>query len=935
MTQSPTVFISYSHDSKDHIKHVLEFAKKLSEDGIDVSVDQYETSPDDGWPQWMNRIISSVNFVLIICSKPYFDRVMGNEEPGKGLGVKWEGNIVCQHIYNKDSKNSRFIPILLDESTPEDIPMPLQGATYYRIDSDLGYENLYRRITNQPLVKKPPLGKLKLLPNYESQPKFDIVKVSLARLPSVSPVLFGRDNELESLNVLWSNPNINIITLVAWGGVGKTALVNKWLLQIGKEKYHGAKCVFGWSFFSQGTSERIKISSDQFISTALEWFGDPDPTKGLPWNKGERLAELIRQQKTILIIDGLEPLQNPPIVDTGRIKDPGLSALLRELARQNPGLVIITSRLPVDDLKDFIGISVNQIDLDNLTPNAGANYLASLGVVGTHEELTEASIEYEGHALALTLLGSYLKIVHNGDIHSRSKILRLIDEKKHGGHAKQIIESYVLWFSGKPELDILFLLSLFDEPTDSNALDLLRETPKIEGLTEMVYGLSNADWQYALENLKTSRLITITNHKQSNIIDCHPLLREFFSERLFLKKPESWREAHSRLFDFYKSMSSANPKTIDELAPHFAAIIHGCKARRGNEAFDDVYLKKIGGCFITQNLGSPSADLAIMSHFFNDPWEKPIDELNDANKALILNLVGTSLCYIGQFVETIKPMHSALSLTIKMKNWENASIQSSNISGHYLAIGDLKHAFDYAKQGITYADRTSDVFVQGVARTLLATVLHRKGHFKESEFVFNKAETLHKKDDPSLPFLYSAQGFNYCDLLLSLGKYDEVIKRASTTLKWYIHDPHIGIQSIGLDHLSIGKAWLMKAINEETNDYCQAKESLDSAVNCLRQSGAQELLVQGLLARAKLFRVTNELSKAQLDLDEAFSIITRGKMELYKADYYLEFSWFSIESQDSHNAKVSFKMAKEIIEKIGYYQLNDKITELDTQIQMN
>ncbi len=62
---------------------------------------------------------------------------------------------------------------------------------------------------------------------------------------------------------------------MAWAGVGKTALVNVWLNKIGGEQYRGAERVYGWSFYSQGATEQKQISTDLFIVSALEWFGDP------------------------------------------------------------------------------------------------------------------------------------------------------------------------------------------------------------------------------------------------------------------------------------------------------------------------------------------------------------------------------------------------------------------------------------------------------------------------------------------------------------------------------------------------------------------------------------------------------------------------------------------------------------------------------------
>ena len=51
---TPTVFISYSHDSAEHADHVLALADRLRQDGIDCTIDQYETAPAEGWPKWMD-----------------------------------------------------------------------------------------------------------------------------------------------------------------------------------------------------------------------------------------------------------------------------------------------------------------------------------------------------------------------------------------------------------------------------------------------------------------------------------------------------------------------------------------------------------------------------------------------------------------------------------------------------------------------------------------------------------------------------------------------------------------------------------------------------------------------------------------------------------------------------------------------------------------
>jgi hypothetical protein len=88
------------------------------------------------------------------------------------------------------------------------------------------------------------------------------------------------------------------------------------------------------------------------FSMWLTWFGDPDPRLKTPQEKGERLAKLVAHRRTLLVLAGLEPLQNPPGPQEGRLREPSLQALLRELAACNMGLCIITTRLPIADIAD-------------------------------------------------------------------------------------------------------------------------------------------------------------------------------------------------------------------------------------------------------------------------------------------------------------------------------------------------------------------------------------------------------------------------------------------------------------------------------------------------------------------------------------------------------------------------------------------------------
>lgn len=60
-------------------------------------------------------------------------------------------------------------------------------------------------------------------------------------------------------------------------------------------------------------------------------------------------------------------------------------------------------------------------------------------------------------------------------------------------------------------------------------------------------------------------------------------------------------------------------------------------------------------------------------------------------------------------------------------------------------------------------------------------------HFREFEASFKgvrEAEQMQQEEQPQYAYLYSLPGFQFCDLLLSLGQAREVRQRAAQTLEW-------------------------------------------------------------------------------------------------------------------------------------------------------
>jgi hypothetical protein len=276
-------------------------------------------------------------------------------------------------------------------------------------------------------------------------------QVDIHRLPETGELLFGRRTELNFLNKAWDDQELNVIVLTASGGVGKTTLLRCWVEAIAEENYRGAERLFAWSSYSQGTKERV-TSADEFIAKALEWFGDESAGKGLsPWDRGYRLADLIQRRRTLLLLDGLEPLQSGHGLDRGKLKDPGLEVLLFELAKRNPGLCIITTRESVADLADEVKAAVRQFDLDQISTVAGRALLRISGIDGEDQELEAAVKAFGNHAYAIKLLGAWLGEWHDRHINRVGAISELAIPVDQGRHPPSGDASVCRAFRRRPE----------------------------------------------------------------------------------------------------------------------------------------------------------------------------------------------------------------------------------------------------------------------------------------------------------------------------------------------------------------------------------------------------------------------------------------------------------------------------------------------------
>lgn len=164
----PKVFISYSHDSQEHKKWVLDLATRLRNTGIDAIIDQWELRPGDDLPHFMETHLADSDYVLMVCTNRYVEKA----NSGVG-GVGYEKMIVTSNLLTNIDSN-KIIPIIRQDGS-RNIPTFLKTKLFIDFsltdEFEYSYDELIRTIHDSPLYEKPEIGNNPFTPVEDIRPE--------------------------------------------------------------------------------------------------------------------------------------------------------------------------------------------------------------------------------------------------------------------------------------------------------------------------------------------------------------------------------------------------------------------------------------------------------------------------------------------------------------------------------------------------------------------------------------------------------------------------------------------------------------------------------------------------------------------------------------------------------------------------------------------
>lgn len=209
MPTTMTIFISYSWDSEEHKKWVLDLANKLTDNGVYVLLDRFDLKAGRPMTQFMEKSVNNSDKILMIMTPSYKDKA-----DNRTGGVGYEYSMITQELYNNHD-NDKFIPILRKGSFDESSPKFLSTLISHNMQNDLTFEKdfteLLRIIYDEPEIKRHPLGKKPIFSSPADSLLIDY-NSDLKQCGMTSYAKWVIDIELNSLRELTMPDLFNAIT---------------------------------------------------------------------------------------------------------------------------------------------------------------------------------------------------------------------------------------------------------------------------------------------------------------------------------------------------------------------------------------------------------------------------------------------------------------------------------------------------------------------------------------------------------------------------------------------------------------------------------------------------------------------------------------------------------------------------------------------------
>ncbi len=767
--------------------------------------------------------------------------------------------------------------------------------------------------------------------------------INLNNAPPPLKEWVGRAEFLQNLDEDWTDPQRLITGLIGFGGEGKSSLTRRWLEKLLRNRnsfFPQPKGVFWWGFYD-------KSSVDEFFEALLTFLVEGIDPNSLPSAKvkAQVINAMLKSGRYLFVLDGLEVLQHQDGDDYGLLKSVDLRDWLREFAAVgHESFCLISSRAPLLDLIDFT--TYTHRDVERLTVDEGRDLLRKLGVIGTDAELKKVVQEWDGYALVLSLLGSYLVDRFEGKIEHLKDIRAPTEAEPKYDRVRRVLRRYDEHLT-EEERKFLEVFSAFRLPVPESALepvfghDSPQQSPESSPPSPPNLGGTRFQSPPSLGDLGGKNLIdetqegyvyTVTTsfepivkrlvnyrilryNSQARHYTTHPLIRAHYLERLQNNLTVA-QPVHRRIADYYLNSAGETPEkpTLDDLKPLIEAVHHLCQAGDYDEA-DNINWERINQRdrgVIIHKLGAYETNLSVMQSFFSKGDTSQEPQVSDPlTKGVILNNVGLCLMSLGRMDEAPPFYERGNAIALSRKDWHKASAGYQNLTELYAYLGKLTASAKAAREALTFARNAGSKEDECYSIKWQAWAAHLQGDLETASTAFQRAEALEREIEPDTLYLYSLRGIQHADHLRRVGDVDYARKVTKANLE--ICKEEHWLNQISWCHRVLGD------LDADADNYDSAQSHYQEALKIARSITKRDVLIEALLARGRWLAKRGQVAAARRDLDEALNYALAGGYRIYEADIRVSLAWAHLAAGNPSAAQREAEKAQRMSAEMGYH----------------
>jgi tetratricopeptide (TPR) repeat protein len=705
--------------------------------------------------------------------------------------------------------------------------------------------------------------------------------------------LIGRSDELGLLTD-WVTGNelpggvpassVRIMSVIAIGGMGKSALTWKWFKEVAPEEMKPLAGRMWWSFYeSDATFENFVTRALAYVSGAMLNEVLQIPAR----EREQQLLAALNREPLLIVLDGLERIliacsRMSHLDDSGvgkekslrKTVDPRVGSFLKELTQVKRSRVLVSSRLHPAELETDADDPVPgtfRLEIEGLTDEDAINLWSAFGVSGSRDELLPVFGTFGKHPLLIQALAGEVKRYRKAP--GNFEKWRRANPQFHISlfpSTKKVIE-HVLDFAlrGLDEKteQTLSTIATFQMPTSYDSVEAI-----LVGVSKAC--VTEHELDTVLNELENRGLLGWD--KRANRYDLHPIVREVVWSGLSEDRKQSlctsllnYFEAVPLIDDYRKANS------LDDISPVIELYHILIELKRYDDAAK-LFLRHLERV-IFYRVTANRQIVNLLQRLFTDQSKLELPSVSDVTAQIgILIAMANAYAFTGAERDAKKLYRHSNALCSAHDDRLHLTESLQGLALTLARIGELHDSEVSARSALLIARTQTDNFWEARSSRKLGFVLASRGKIADALRVLDRAKRAFTKQEDTHWIGATLSYVARCNFWS--GDYESAHVLAKTAYA-LVREQCCEPCSLSCKRLEGLSAIALGLIDD-------AEQCLGDVLEDARTVQLPREEMETLQALAQLRLVQGKLSAAREFLEELFAQSERGPYRLIHADAY-------------------------------------------------